>query len=91
MMSNPLLCRYQVSANYWHLNMYNMQVGKPPRDFVSQARTQGQPGDEPDWLKTILAVATVGDHFILPADPPPYKVLWFHIDEHNNLLRFGYD
>jgi len=56
-----------------------------------QDPTPRKAGTEPDWLKTILDVATVADAFITPVHPPPYRILWFRVDQSYNLIRFGYE
>jgi len=40
------------------------------------------------WLKDVLAVATVGGHIVMTAQPPPEKLLYFGTDDKYNLLYF---
>jgi hypothetical protein len=85
----PILCRYQVQLDGgWHLASYH-----DPKGCVSKAtgtRT-GAAGTEPDWLKPVLHAAALGGYYIEPKDPPPYRIVWFSVDEGLNLLRFGHD
>ena len=77
-----ILCRYQVGVDgVWHLSTFNGAPDTLPR----------KAGTEPDWLKTILDVGAVADAFITPVPPPPYRILWFRVDQSYNLTRFGYE
>lgn len=40
------------------------------------------------WLKDVLAVATVGGHIVMAAQPPPEKLLYFATDDQYNLIDF---
>lgn len=81
MKNESILCRYQVGDNgTWHLSLFNNENPQPKQE-----------GTEPDWLKTILAVASAADAFITPKHPPPYRILWFRMDQSHNLISFGHD
>ena len=40
------------------------------------------------WLKDVLAVATVGGHIAVTQNPPPERLLYFATDDKYNLLNF---
>lgn len=40
------------------------------------------------WLKDVLAVATVGGHIAVAQHPPPDKLLYFATDDQYNLIDF---
>ena len=40
------------------------------------------------WLKDVLAVATVGGHIAVTQHPPPDKLLYFATDDQYNLIDF---
>jgi hypothetical protein len=40
------------------------------------------------WLKDVLAVATVGGHIAMTHNPPPEKLLYFDTDDKYNLIDF---
>lgn len=82
-------CRYQESLDgVWYLNVYGSAVA--PKATTGQ--WFGETFDtRPEWLLPILDVAAAADAFIKPVDPPPYRVLWFHIDGKFNLIGFGRD
>lgn len=41
------------------------------------------------WLKDVLAVATVGGHISVTQHPPPEKLLYFDTDDQYNLTGFN--
>ncbi len=79
-------CRYQEGLDgVWYLTVYGDTSGELP-----SRQAFGETFDtRPKWLPPILDVAAAADAFMKPADPPPYRVLWFVIDSNYNLLRFG--
>lgn len=82
-MNKPIVCRYQVtSEGEWHLNAYSRALAD---------RHGVDPGSEPEWLKPILVLAAAADAFVHPLYPPPYRILWFQVDQSLNFLRFGND
>jgi hypothetical protein len=85
----PILCRYQVQLDgRWHLSVYHDPKGCV--DKQTPKRT-GVAGTEPNWLKTVTDAAAIGGVFIEPKDPPPYRIVWFSVDEGLNLREFGHD
>jgi hypothetical protein len=50
----------------------------------------GKLGTQPAWLQLILDVAKAGGHFRPLDNGPPDVVLWFKIDEDNNLLEITF-
>ena len=50
----------------------------------------GELGTQPAWLQLILDVAKAGGHFQPLDNGPPDVILWFTLDEDNNLLEFTF-
>jgi len=83
---NETLYRYQTNIDgLWHLSSFNDSQTNHTRLMANQR------GTEPDWLKLILDVAGAAEAFIEPKHQPPYRILWFRVDQSYNLIRFGYD
>jgi hypothetical protein len=86
MKTDEALYRYQVQSDgQWRVSAFDVS-GIP-----NKGPTAGQRGMEPDWLKLILDVAGAAEAFIEPEFQPPYRILWFRVDQSYNLIRFGYD
>lgn len=54
----------------------------------NETMTRGYLGAEPNWLRSILAMAVVGGHLKRMRSPPPDAILWFTTDLNNNLNTF---
>ena len=74
-------CRYHADDSAWRLD--RMDGGREPP-------LRGAPGEEPEWLKTILDVARVGGHIdVWPgSDGEPTRTVWFRVNHDNHLTEF---
>lgn len=71
--------RYVEDGGWYTLTLY----GAHPTVMDSN----GPVSSRPQWLDTIVTVATVGEHFLDVNDPPPDRILWFFVDDDCNLVR----
>lgn len=74
------LCRYQTDGTMWALTTYG------PQRYVGT--DEGLAGREPNWLKTVLDIATVGGHLEAYGVPPTIKLVWFSVDKDKSLISF---
>ena len=79
--STDTTCRYHADDSAWRLDRMDGGAAAPLR---------GAPGEEPEWLKTILDVARVGGHIdVWPgSDGEPTRTVWFRVNHDNHLTEF---
>jgi hypothetical protein len=59
---------------------------------VEQLRGEGSNlRNQPEWLRTIVDVATVAGAFVSVKYPPPNRILWFEMTPGNKLIKFTED
>jgi hypothetical protein len=59
-------------------------------DGVEQIRGDYHP-HQPEWLRTIVDVATIAGAFLPVEYPPPNRILWFEMTPGNKLIKFTED
>lgn len=73
--------RYQEDGHHWRTTTHiNEEV----------RYKHGELGEQPAWLQLILDVAKAGGHLRPLDNGPPDVILWFTLDEDNNLLEFTF-
>jgi hypothetical protein len=59
---------------------------------VDHVRGEGSNSpSKPEWLRTIVDVATVAGAFMAVTHPPPNRILWFEMTPGNKLIKFTED
>ena len=74
--------RYQEDEHQWRTTTHVDGDAAYSRD--------GRLGHQPAWLQLILDVAKAGGHLRPLDNGPPDVILWFTLDEDNNLLEFTF-
>lgn len=73
--------RYEDDGEQYLLYMYSPDESKP------RGSVTGDVTNRPAWLNRILDVAKVAG-LLTVSHPPPKRLLWFVVDDENNLVEF---
>lgn len=57
-------------------------------DAGKEKNSEGELQNRPDWLKTIINVATIGGQLQRPPVAPPTCIVWFRTDANHTLIEF---
>lgn len=88
---NHIACKYYMQQTHEREYRYEERCG----DYTlkrwqdgEETTWRGEVSHAPEWVKQILATATVGGHLKRVNQPPPDAIVWFTTDLDNNLLTF---
>lgn len=85
---NYPLWRLTVSGSTFSLADHHTAARSGPVPTIAPVRLSGKVGEEPDWLKRILAVGQVGGYAVRVKSPPPEIFLWFVTTKQGELITF---
>jgi hypothetical protein len=76
------------------VNVMRYVEGDPPGwwglgNISHPHKTCGVNGTQPEWLANIVAVGRAGAYGMPVPHPPPDFILWFRVNQYNELLGFG--
>lgn len=73
--------RYSEARGKWTLSIMS---GRP----APYEATGGALGTQPEWLAAIAVMARIGEHEVVPVDPPPDRFFWFRLTLDGALSEF---